>query len=245
MKEGLGKWTRCLWPLPLSKQQLQPLPPKPLRLQLVPPQFPRSPFTDSPRPRPSHRVDGWKGTHTACGTPGDHRRPVLRAPPRTPGLREARAARHRGQPEAPSRLPRPPPPSWRRGLRGRQPAGLLCSAAGSQGTQGVSGCHGDRILPLSPSHRLAALLCRCLLCSARPGRQALELGSCDYLPTKAKDFLLISRVFVTAVSQERLYYCLVGKLRFKKLRTLSEVRQPEVAQAGIRIQKSLVPEAKE
>lgn len=51
-------------------------------------------------------------------------------------------------------------------------------------------------------------------------------------------------MFVTAVSQERLYYCLVGKLRFEKLRTLSEVRQPEVAQAGIRIQKSLVPEAR-
>ena len=95
------------------------------------------------------------------------------------------------------------------------------------------------------TRRLAALLCWCLLCSARPGRQTLELGSCDYLPTKAKDFLLISHVFVTAVSQERLYYCLVGKRRFKKLRTLSEVRQPEVAQAGIRIQKSLVPEAKE
>ena len=79
-----------------------------------------------------------------------------------------------------------------------------------------------------------------------PRKTDAGVGSCDYLPTKAKDFLLISRVFVKAVSQERLYYyCLVGKLRFKKLRTLSEVRQPEVAQAGIRIQKSLVPEAKE
>lgn len=91
----------------------------------------RSPFTASPRPRPSHGVHGWKGTHTACGTPGFRRRPALRAP-RTPGLRAAGAARHRGPPRAPSRLPPPPPPSCRRGPRGRRPAGLLRSAAGGR-----------------------------------------------------------------------------------------------------------------
>lgn len=48
----------------------------------------------------------------------------------------------------------------------------------------------------------------------RPSRapsKALELGSCDYLPTEAEGFPLTFRLFLPPTSQERLYYSQVGK----------------------------------
>ena len=90
MKEGLGKWTRCLRPLPSPKQELQPLPrnlcgsASPTAVSAV--RLSRLLLAHVPP-----TVHGWKGTHTACGTPGFRRRPALRAP-RTPGLRAAGAA---------------------------------------------------------------------------------------------------------------------------------------------------------
>ena len=191
-------------PLPLPKQQLYSLPPKPWRLQRVslrcaPVPLSPLPHTEVPPPAASATakeltlLTGFLGA-AAAGVPT---RPV----PQAFGLRrrlpvKARLGHH---PRGHRLLP---PHATGVFFQGRRLAGWpsrFCCPRGGTGTRGVSGCHGD--CGSSPPPATLRLASPGVLSSL----VALQLGSCDYVPTKAKNFPLIFRLFLTPILKNKLY----------------------------------------
>lgn len=188
-------------PLPLPKQQLRPLPPKPLRLQLVLVRFPpvhlsplllaHVPPAGSEAERELTLLPGLLGA-AASGLPA---RPASQACGRQRLLAVAARLghRHRGH-----RLLPPHAAGVFFAARGRLAFSAPPQAAGEREASPVAMVTVDpprpQPLPAAPSG---------LVQVTRAPRKALELGSCNYLLTKAKDFLSIYLSFVCDTSFAR------------------------------------------
>lgn len=204
-------------PLPLPKQQLRPLPTKPLRLQLVLLRFPpvhlsplllvHVPPAGSEAERELTLLPGLLGA-AASGLPA---RPAPQAcgRPRLLAVAARLGPRHRGH-----RLLPPHAAGVFFAARGRLAFSAPPQAAGEREASPVAMLTVD---PPPTPQPLPAGVCRC---PARPGRRWSWGAAITYRPKQRTFFPLISRLFVTPVWREGVYYSLVGKLRFRKAKDI-------------------------